>query len=307
MTKKRVYGAGVWIAVSICGATPLYADQLVAPPPPEAVAAERAVSTVPEDVLFSRTFYTKRDLDEVLAFYEAEIGGMEPVADTAPEAGEAYRGVAKEVTVRVRVSKGYGYEPPPSELGVTVTVRGKPTHVAGCGREVKMHLTGAQQTAETVSPDDVEALCDRYRHQEYSYFDTDVSALFSEYRRRATGRYGATAETTREHGEHGAAVQQALQEAGVIDESGEMDMDAAVEAAMSGRLGGAAEAGAAMRESGRRAAGEAQVSPEHVWQIWRDYLEELDTHAYPVKVTIHSHPSEWDGYDYRRGEVLRAR
>ncbi len=258
----------------------LTGDRLVAPPPPGAERLPTILDVAPFGL-------KENDVDALIDFYEREVGPLQAMSDR-----NGYERVIKRVEeLSWPVRKGDYMDPDDfmgaGELAVRVLVPEPPVHDVCQVEPVFVNLRTAASTNPGKDYSDVDEMCRRYAHLFSAfYLNNEDEVLFREYEERAGDPLNQGQADQRDRHEAMAQKMETLMSQGRMQEA------AALMQGMGGEISG-------QQQDMRQETGDT-------WDLWVEYLDELESHAYFALVEIHYHPDTWpEEWEYKVTRVER--
>ena len=273
--------AAAFLAASF-GASPVAAE-LLAPVYPGAVAADKELKA--HEKPFERAFYAREPIEELAAFYENAAGPLEAVRP-----GQLYENVVRHppkykasfeperIGVRI-ASDAPAPEDSPAMSGLPAEIRKMQPN--RCQSEHFERLRIMAQQSGKHSWDDFGAVCDRFDHLDWAYFEiTDET----DQRGRPVRKDAVMLADQKE--KMGLKAPEDMDAEAIAQRMAQLQQQ--------GRHREAAEMGRrlqkqAMQNAGMGSGGEMDDN----WDEWVGYLERLDKHAYRSLIRIHIDPSQW--------------
>lgn len=263
-------------------------DQLLAPPPPEAVLYgsedDLDAFSIP-DRNFTVAFHTPLPVDEVVVFYNQQVGQLQEV-----EPGQHYRANLIEITVKqLGVLKVYDI---PREPGVKVQdIRQMSSR--HCSSEYFRPFRDMYNSLDQYSRNDFRAVCEQYGFIDHAYFGVSDQTTFDGRRMtRAEVLYREyTKELDEERGEM-VNVEEMMEEAQRLMQQGRMDEATALFQKIA-----EIQQQAVTRDMARAQTMQRRVVEDR-WDEWLGFLDELVELMYPTIVHIDYHPSHWPDDDW---------
>lgn len=278
------------ILLMIQGLIPAHAD-LLAPVYPGAVPADRELSD--NQRLYERVFFVHQPIQDVVSFYENNIGPIEEV-----RSGQEYQNLVRHPP-RVKASSE------PDFIGIRILSRAPMDNG-------QRHPTKAVQDGMngSIPAEAAEVLPDRCRSEHFEMLRVMVHQLdqydwndFEEICSRFGHVDWAYFQMTDERDERGRVIRMDRllltdhkNRIGMMD-SKEMDVESLgqrmQELQMQGKFQEVAELARLLQEQVMKG---LQISREGVldkWAEWVEHLENLDGHAYRTMIRIHRNPSSW--------------
>lgn len=263
-------------------------DQLLAPPPPDAIVYKSNVAPEEADIPslgFTVAFHSPLPVREVVAFYNRETGEMEEV-----EPGVHYRSTLLEVTVKqLGVLKVYDI---PRNPGVRVQdIRQMSSR--HCSSEYFRPFRDMYNSLDQYSRNDFRAVCEQYGFIDHAYFGlSDQTAYDGRQMTRDEVLYREyTKELDEERGEM-VNLEEMMEEAQRLMQQGRMDEATALFQKI------AEVQQQAVARDMERAQTMQRRKVEDRWDEWLGFLDELVELMYPTIVHIDYHPSHWPDDDW---------
>ncbi len=274
--------AAAFLAASVA-ASPVAAE-LLSPVYPGAVPADKELKT--HEKPFERAFYAREPIEEVAAFYENAAGALETLRP-----GQLYENVVRHppkykasfeperIGVRIASDAPAPKDAPPMSALPPEIRKMQPNR---CQSEHFEGLRLMAQQSDKYSWVDFGAVCDRFEHLDWAYF-----------------------EITNEKDQRGRPLRkdalmlaEQKEKMGMVAAPEYMDAEEIAQRMaqlqQQGRHREAAEMGRQLHKQVMQGAGMgAGGEMDDNWEEWVGYLERLDTHAYRSLIRIHIDPSRW--------------
>lgn len=264
--------------------------ELAAPKPPQALESKDFPSA---NVIgfgsaeFTRIFHSPLAIDEIVDFYNNELGDIEAV-----KPGKEYRADVIDVEFKqLGVLKVHDL---PRNPGVTVRdIRS--LEQRRCRSDYFAHFRDMSNLLEKYTTEDYNEICKKYGYLELAYYEEsdkmdlqgnplmNDEILYREYLNKLEPNIGAS-----KTAEEMIIEAQKLMEQGRMNEAQELIMEASE-----------MQAGAQqeiMKQHERRRQGEITIKDN--WDEWIEFLEDLDSMIPPTIVFIDTHPSQWTMDDW---------
>ncbi len=237
---------------------------------------------------YSRLFYAHDPIEQVVAFYEREMGSMEEV-----RSGREYQNVDRHPPrflaslepeiIGVRVFSSAPTEQRQPEMYAGVAEELMEMMPDRCNSEHFANLRIMAHRLDSYDWDNFREICDRFEHIDWAYF-------------KITDEKDSRGRPVRKDQVLLAEQERSLGAGAPEDVA--MDIEAMAERIeqlqRQGRFQEMAELARKMHESAMAGAGmDPGGTFQDNWDEWVAYLEKLDKHAYRTRIVIHRDPATW--------------